>query len=207
MSVTIIYTTLILKDWVIFMVKNADSGYSLGKVASYCGVTRKTILRWVQDGTIESFSLPSGHNRVPRPALIDFLKSNKMPVPDELQDKTKKSVLVVDDDPNIRKFIVNLFKPHFNVSEASNGVDACISIGSNTPDIIFLDNLMPHMDGLQVCRQLKEHPKLNDTKIVIISAHLDGGREEVFNDLVEKVIKKPFKPAELVSTALNLASV
>ena len=188
------------------MANNIESGYSLGKVAAYCGVTRKTILRWVQDGTIESFSLPSGHNRVPRSALIKFLKANKMPVPEELQDKSKKNVLVVDDDPNIRKFIVNLFKPHFNVAEASNGVDACIAIGSKTPDIIFMDNLMPHMDGLQVCRQLKEHPKLKDTKIVIISAHLDGGREEIFNELVDKVIKKPFKPAELVTTALALAS-
>ncbi len=188
------------------MVSNNDSGYSLGKVAAYCGVTRKTILRWVQEGTIESFSLPSGHNRVPRSALVSFLKSNNMPVPEELQDKTKKSVLVVDDDPNIRKFIVNLFKPHFIVSEASNGVDACIAIGSSTPDIIFLDNLMPHMDGLQVCRQMKEHPKLKNTKVVIISAHLDGGREEMFNELVDKVIKKPFKPAELVSTALALSS-
>ncbi len=188
------------------MTKKADSGYSLGKVAAYCGVTRKTILRWVQDGTIESFSLPSGHNRVPRTALVAFLKSNKMPIPEELQDKSKKSVLVVDDDPNIRKFIVNLFKPHFEVSEASNGVDACISIGSSTPDLIFLDNLMPYMDGLQVCRQLKQHPKLKDTKVVIVSAHLDGGREEMFKELVDKVIKKPFKPAELVSTALTLVS-
>ncbi len=188
------------------MASNNDSGYSLGKVAAFCGVTRKTILRWVQDGTIRSFSLPSGHNRVPRSALVEFLKANKMPIPAELQDKSRKSVLVVDDDPNIRKFIVNLFKPHFQVTEASNGIDACIAIGSSTPDIIFLDNLMPHMDGLQVCRHLKEHPKLKDTKIVIISAHLDGGREEIFKELVDKVIRKPFKPAELVSTALALAS-
>ena len=136
------------------MVKQ-EKGYSLGKVAKYCGVTRKTILRWVQEGIIDSFSLPSGHNRVPESALIKFLEKNNIPIPEELTGKSKKTVLVVDDDQNIRKIIVDLFKPHFSVTEASNGVDACISIGANPPDIIFLDNLMPHMDGLQVCRQLK----------------------------------------------------
>lgn len=184
---------------------NVDRGLSLGKVASFCGVTRKTILRWVQDGLMDSFALPSGHHRVTRTALVDFLRSNDMPVPQELDTREKKSIMIVDDDPNIRRIISDLFKPHFNVSEAKNGVEACIAMGANPPDMLFLDNRMPFMDGVEVCRQLRSHEKLKNMKIVIVSAHLNSESYAVLSSMADKVIRKPFKPAELVDTALALA--
>lgn len=183
-----------------------DKGYSLGKVAAYCGVTRKTILRWVQDKLIDSFALPSGHHRVTREALVDFLKNNSMPVPSELESNARKSVLVVDDDPHIRKIISDLFRPHFVVSEAGNGVEACIAIGANPPDLLFLDNRMPFMDGLEVCRQLRNHNSLKNTKIVIVSAHLDNDSYSALSGLADKIIRKPFRPVEIVETALTLAA-
>lgn len=185
--------------------QSTDKGLSLGKVAAYCGVTRKTILRWVQDGLIDSFALPSGHHRVTREALAGFLKKNNMPVPGELQTNTRKSVLVVDDDPHIRKIISDLFRQHFNVYEAGNGVEACIAIGANTPDLIFLDNRMPFMDGVEVCRQLRKHAALKNTKIVIVSAHLDNDSHAALINLADKIIRKPFRPVEIVDTALALA--
>ncbi len=185
---------------------NNDKGFSLGKVASYCGVTRKTILRWVQDGLIDSFALPSGHHRVTRTALVEFLRSNDMPVPGDLQTREKKSILVVDDDPNIRRIITDLFKPHFLVSEAKNGVEACIAMGANPPDMLFLDNRMPYMDGVEVCRQLRGHEKLKNMKIVIVSAHLNSESYGALMNMADKIIRKPFKPVELVDTALELAA-
>lgn len=182
-----------------------DKGLSLGKVAAHCGVTRKTILRWVQDGLIDSFALPSGHHRVTKEALADFLKKNNMPVPAELQSNTRKTVLVVDDDPHIRKIIVDLFRQHFNVQEASNGVEACISIGATPPDLLFLDNRMPFMDGVEVCRQLRKHASLKNTKIVVVSAHLDNDSHAALMNLADKIIRKPFRPVEIVETALELA--
>lgn len=184
-----------------------DKGLSLGKVAAYCGVTRKTILRWVQDGLIDSFSLPSGHHRVTKESLAIFLKKNNMPVPDDLQNTSKKTVLVVDDDPHIRKIIADLFRQHFTVYEAGNGVDACISIGANPPDLLFLDNRMPFMDGVEVCRQLRKHASLKNTKIVIVSAHLDNESHAALMTLADKIIRKPFRPVEIVETALALAGV
>lgn len=187
------------------MIKKSDSGISLGKVAAYCGVTRKTILRWVNDGVLESFTLPSGHNRVQREVLLDFLEENKMPVPEALQDKSRKTVLVVDDDPHIRKIIVELFKQHFDVSEAGNGIDACVSMGASPPDLLFLDNRMPYMDGTEVCKKIRQHAVLKKTKIVILSAHLENGDITALEGSVDKIITKPFKPSEIVDVALKLA--
>lgn len=189
------------------MKASVDKGLSLGKVAAYCGVTRKTILRWVQDNLIESFALPSGHHRVTREALAAFLGKNNMPVPSELLTNARKTVLVVDDDPHIRKIISDLFRQHFTVQEASNGVEACISIGANPPDLIFLDNRMPFMDGTEVCRQLRKHESLKNTKIVIVSAHLDNESHAALVNLADKIIRKPFRPVEIVETALALAGV
>lgn len=181
-------------------------GLSLGKVAQYCGVTRKTILRWVQDGLIESFKLPSGHHRVPPQELIRFLRSHDMPVPPELEQEEKKRVMIVDDEAHIRRIIADLFKSHFVVEEACNGVEACIAMGANPPDLLLLDNRMPHMDGIEVCRQIRKNARLNKTKIIIVSAHIDHDVQAALAGLADAVIRKPFKPAEIVETALHLVT-
>lgn len=184
----------------------AKRGLSLGKVASYCGVTRKTILRWVQDGLIESFSLPSGHNRVLPEQVVAFLQKNNMPVPPELlQSGEKRSVLICEDDPQIRRAIVDLLSKQFHVVEASDGIEACIRLGESRPDLITIDIRMPRMDGLALCRHIRQDPKLQGISIVVISAHIDNALQTELEPLVNAVINKPFSPAELLQTCITLA--
>lgn len=181
-------------------------GLSLGKVARYCGVTRKTILRWVNEGLIKSFALPSGHHRVPREEVVRFLEGHGMPVPEELDIKRPKSVLIVDDDAHIRRILVDLFKGHFDVSETANGIEACLSIGARVPDLLMIDYRMPHMDGLEVIRQIKRNPKLRDMKILVISAHIEQREQLAFAGLADAIVHKPFKPRHVVEEALSLVA-
>ncbi len=187
--------------------KNAalQKGISLGKVAEYCGVTRKTILRWVNDGLIKSFALPSGHHRVLPGDLAAFLSSHNMPVPPELAAEDKPKALIVDDEAPMRRLICDILRPHFHVFPAANGIEACLHIGANPPDLLLTDIRMPRMDGLAVCRQIRKDPRLSGVKIVIVSAHLSGEDRNTLRELADVIIAKPFAPKELVGTCIALA--
>lgn len=84
--------------------------------------------------------------------------------------KESYSVFVVDDDPVILKLIDHcLSRDGFAISIARSAEDALGCIISQRPDCVILDIMMPGMDGLELCRRLREAPQLSATKIVIIS--------------------------------------
>lgn len=80
------------------------------------------------------------------------------------------SALVVDDDPVIVKLIEHcLNRDGFITSTARSGEEALITIIQHRPDCVILDIMMPGMDGLEVCRLLRQNPQLSATKIIIMS--------------------------------------
>ena len=70
------------------------------------------------------------------------------------------SVLIVDDDPFIRKLIATTLEDvaGFELAEAADGVEAVEVAARETPEMVFLDIDMPRMDGLEVCRRLRAAP-------------------------------------------------
>jgi signal transduction histidine kinase len=82
-------------------------------------------------------------------------------------------IMVVDDDEMIRKMLCEVLvqRCSYIVEEASNGIEACIRIGSSRPDLLIMDLFMPEMNGIEVCRVLKNDPVLSDMKIMIITGH------------------------------------
>jgi signal transduction histidine kinase len=88
--------------------------------------------------------------------------------PSLLQRQAPK-ILVVDDDPLIRQILMeSLAIPRsYLLEEASNGVEASIRLGTYRPDMLILDLFMPEMDGLEVCRNIKNEPALSGMKVII----------------------------------------
>ena len=67
-------------------------------------------------------------------------------------------ILLVDDEPHIRVFVTLILKSMGkpNITEASNGEEALVAYKANKPDVVLLDVNMPHLDGIQTLRKLKE---------------------------------------------------
>ena len=83
-------------------------------------------------------------------------------------------ILVVDDiESNVRLLEAKLSAEYFEVLTAYDGPTALAIAGSERPDIILLDVMMPGMDGFQVCRRLKEDPTTRHVPVVLVTA-LDG---------------------------------
>jgi signal transduction histidine kinase len=110
-------------------------------------------------------------------------------------------IMVVDDDAMIRKMLreVLVQRCSYIVEEASNGIEACIRIGSSRPDLLIMDLFMPEMNGIEVCRVLKNDPVLSDMKIMIITGH-EG--HPLIGDISEfgfiDILYKPFNLEDFV---------
>lgn len=115
-------------------------------------------------------------------------------------------VLVVDDDPDIVELIrYNLLKEGYQVESARNG-DLAIKLARVfKPDLILLDVMMPEMDGIEACRQLREEPELKDVVIAFLSARAEDFTQIAgFDAGADDYILKPIKPRLLVSRVKGL---
>lgn len=80
-------------------------------------------------------------------------------------------ILLVDDEPDILEFIrYNLQREGYEIRTASHGIEALDVAAAFRPHLILLDRMMPHMDGVETCRKLRENPALQSTLIVFLTA-------------------------------------
>ncbi len=113
----------------------------------------------------------------------------------------KYKILLVDDDPDIIEFIrYNLTKEGFHVYTADNGNDAILLAKDIKPHLILLDIMMPGMDGVETCEEMRNIPQLNNTIISFLTA-----RGEDFSQIAgfeaggDDYITKPIRPKVLIS--------
>jgi DNA-binding response OmpR family regulator len=109
-------------------------------------------------------------------------------------------VLIVDDDPDIQKLVsYNLTQAGFRVSLAATGVAALDSVRDQAPDLIILDIMLPDLDGLEVCRKLRQQDKTRRIPIVMLTARTQEVDRVVGFELgADDYVMKPFSPRELV---------
>ena len=111
------------------------------------------------------------------------------------------TILLVDDEPDILDILsYNLEKEGFIVHAASNGREGVELARKMLPDLILLDVMMPEMDGMETCVQIREEPQLKDTIIAFLTARgEDYSQIAGFDAGADDYIMKPIKPRVLVS--------
>jgi len=109
-------------------------------------------------------------------------------------------VLIVDDDPEIIEILnYNLVNSGFITKSASNGLEAIKKAKKFVPDIILLDVMMPQMDGIEACIEIREIEKLSNTRIIFLSARgEDFTQIAAFDAGADDYISKPVKPKILL---------
>jgi two-component system alkaline phosphatase synthesis response regulator PhoP len=121
-------------------------------------------------------------------------------------DPSKFKILIVDDEDDILEFVgYNLRKEGYIVITANNGNGAIKKATEHIPHLIILDVMMPEMDGIETCRELRLNPDLNNTIITFFTA-----RNEVYSQIAgleagaDDYIAKPIKPKLLISKVSSL---
>ncbi len=110
----------------------------------------------------------------------------------------RKLILIADDDMHIRRLISELLESEgFEVMQAKDGKEACDFAQENKPDLIILDIIMPQMDGMEVCKRLRD-----ETSVPIIFLTAKDDITDLVSGLAiggDDYVTKPFKGAELVA--------
>ena len=105
----------------------------------------------------------------------------------------KQKILIVDDDGRIRNLLkIYLEKAGFQVSEAENGLEALLALQNSQPNLIVLDIMMPVLDGMETCRQIR---KLATTPILLLTARTEVDDKLLgFDCGADDYVEKPFNP-------------
>jgi two-component system, OmpR family, alkaline phosphatase synthesis response regulator PhoP len=116
-------------------------------------------------------------------------------------ENTNSTILIVDDELDILEFLsYNLKKEEFNVHTAQNGKDAISIAQKIKPNLILLDVMMPEMDGIETCEEIRKHDSLSTTVIAFLTARgEDYSQIAGFEAGADDYITKPIKPKVLVS--------
>ena len=119
---------------------------------------------------------------------------------------TMLKIITIDDDPVVRTLIKKTFSSlGFEVITAADGFEGLQAIENNQPDIIFLDIMMPIIDGLEVLKRIKATPKIAKIPVIMFTAISDGQMVVESSKFgAEDYIIKPFQSSVLIQKVKEL---
>jgi signal transduction histidine kinase len=137
------------------------------------------------------------------PALTP-LQASLRPV-ETARNGSLPTILVADDEPDMLRFLKSQLSQHYRVLEAVDGQQAIEKASQFLPDIILLDMMMPEKDGLQACREIREHTPTQSIPIVLLTARADEETKlAALSAGASDFLTKPFSTTELHVRLKNL---
>jgi signal transduction histidine kinase/DNA-binding response OmpR family regulator/ligand-binding sensor domain-containing protein len=122
------------------------------------------------------------------------IKTNNIENAEEpVTDANRLQVLVVEDEDELRQFICNILRTDFELLEAANGADGLKLALQHQPDLVITDVMMPVMNGIELCRQMKSHLALNHIPVVILTAQTAPENKLIgYQTGADAYVEKPF---------------
>jgi CheY-like chemotaxis protein len=119
---------------------------------------------------------------------------------DNMARKTLKKILVAEDEPDIQAVLQIALEDvgEFNIKICSSGLEVLKNIDAFEPDLILLDMMMPHMDGLTTLSEIRKLPRFNKVPVIFVTAKSQNSEIAHYMQLgAQNVITKPFDPMTL----------
>ena len=131
------------------------------------------------------------------------LEQSDSHAPQDPEPRAPRTILLAEDDRALRRYLeVVLRRAGYEVLTAADGLEAMKVLLSNTVDAVVTDALMPHLSGHELCRFLREHPRLKDLPVVLLSgADSPAPPEGAGADLY---LSKPVPAEELADSLARL---
>ena len=122
-----------------------------------------------------------------------------------IRSKSKYRALIVEDDEEIRNYLYQELGNDFHIQICNNGKDALTSILEKVPDLVISDVMMPEMDGMTLCKKIKQNVNINHVPIILLTARTrEEDKMEGLQQGADAYITKPFNIEILRQTAINL---
>jgi CheY-like chemotaxis protein len=116
------------------------------------------------------------------------------------------TVVFIDDSATMREVIKIAFRrENIDVVAYPDAASALPEIEQSSPDVVITDVIMPDKDGYEVCQHIKQHPRLNDTPVILMSGVVNRAvAEKAFSVKADELIRKPFQPQDLITRVKHL---
>ena len=186
--------------------KSAKSIYTTHEVSRLLHVNPRSVINWIEQSLLPSYRTPGGHRRIRRDDLLAFLRKHQIPTPESLVEG-KFSVLIVDDEQEIVD-IMKVFLQRqggYEIATASDGITALIEVGRTKPDLMILDIMIPGVDGIEVCRRIKDD-STNTTVIIAVSGNNEH-EKRILHSGADAFMCKPIDLEKLHTEARRLLRV
>lgn len=125
-----------------------------------------------------------------------------------VEDNSLNTVLVIEDNHDMREHIIDIIRPHYNVFSAENGLKGVAKAIEQVPDIIISDVMMPEMDGFKVARVIRADERTSHIPLMLLTALNDkSNRIKGWRENVDAYMTKPFDRDELLIQLENMLTI
>lgn len=193
---------------------HTGSGIGLALVKAFVDLHRGLIAVESDEkqGTLFTIDLPKGDTPVPEQELIpatplptDAVWTTEEEDHEMLYDSSKPTVLIIDDNADIRSYVQGLLQADYTVVEAADGSEGIKKAMRFVPDLIISDVMMPGIDGIECCRRLKSELQTCHIPVILLTAcSLDEQRIQGYDGGADSYISKPFSSPLLLARVRNL---
>jgi DNA-binding response OmpR family regulator len=118
----------------------------------------------------------------------------------------QKKILIADDNENIRQALTYLLEDQeYSLLIAKDGAETLKKTREFRPDVLFLDVMMPEINGYDVCRTIKNDPDLKTTYVIMLTARGQVSEQELGKEVgADEYVIKPFSPIDILSKLKNI---
>lgn len=156
-------------------------------------------MEWMEESEVQGLQ----EARITQDTVVEELSDVEQE--EAAPDENKECILVIDDNADVRQYIKSLLKEDYTVIEAADGRSGVKKAMKYVPDAIVCDVMMPVMDGLECCRQLKTELQTSHIPVMLLTAcSLDEQRIQGFECGADSYISKPFNSKLLLVRLRNL---
>ena len=164
-------------------------------------VSPTTVRQWASQGKIRSSATPGGHRRFMRTDVDRFSREQGLTM--QLPDDQTTRILIVDDDQEITNYLTKVFD-HVDAPVATmvanNGFHAGRLVQTFRPHVVLLDIMMPGMDGIDVCKTIKQDPASKAIRVVAMTGlYQDDNVGRIIDAGAETCLSKPFTAESLLA--------
>ncbi|WP_053970121.1 hybrid sensor histidine kinase/response regulator transcription factor [Mangrovimonas sp. ST2L15] len=153
-------------------------------------------------GTIFKIYLP--YKKVESLAKLPKVKNEELVSATLIKDDESPTILLVEDNEEMLDFLSISLKPHYNIIKSDNAIKGLKLANEIIPDIIISDVMMSKMDGLELCKQVKENMVTNHIPVILLTAKTDlKSRLEGLTLGADDYVSKPFNVSELLLRIKN----
>lgn len=183
-------------------------------------------------GTAFEVTIPVGKAHLPPNAVVDFVEeesstsaplalAEQQPVDEakanceelnaeveRLRDPEKATIVIAEDNPELRYFLRDMLMDAYNVFVGANGAEGLELVKKHRPDLILSDVMMPVMNGVDFCKKVREEPTLRPIPFVMLTARsMASSKLEGLEEGADDYLTKPFSESELLARVKNLISL